>query len=298
MTEMSRRRFLGTAVVLAGGVGAFATGCGTGSGGGGNDALSKIKKSKSIRIGTANFKPYSYSTTDGKLEGFVIDMISAAVKPLGIDKVVPTWVGDTSAYIPGLNANKYDVIANGMYIKPERCAQVGFTNPFYRAGMAMVVHKGNPKGIESVAGIAKDDKVKVATLVGTTQVTDLKTAKVPENRTVLFPAPETAVRALESKRVDAVYLPQPEAAGVVKDRPELAIATPYEQIHDDAGKPMFNHGSLAIRSKDTSLREALDERLAAMREDGTVLKILERYGLTEENLSEDGLTSKSLCQAK
>lgn len=292
MAGMSRRRFLSQGALLAGGVGVLASGCGSSSSG---DTLAELKKKGQVRIGTANFKPYSYSTTNGELKGFVIDVIAAAVKPLGIAKVVPTWVGDTSAYIPGLNANKYDIIANGMYIKPERCKQVAFTNPFYRAGMAMVVHKGNPKGINSVADVASSGGVKVATLVGTTQVVDLKDAKVPTARTVLFPAPETAVRALESKRVDAVYLPQPEAAGVVADRPELAIATPYQQLSDATGQPKFNHGSLAIRSRDTSLRDALDKRLTEMRADGTLQSILERYGLTKENLAPSGVTSKSLC---
>lgn len=296
----SRRDFLrnsaqlGGLVVAAGATGLVA-GCGTSSKKGG-DAFSVIKREKRVRIGTANFKPYSYSLPDGSLKGFVIEVISAALAPAGVTKVQPIWVGDTSAYIPGLNANKYDIIANGMYIKPERCAQVAFTNPFYRAGMGMLVHKGNPKGIHSVKDIADKSNVKVATLTGTTQVKDLEGAKVPNGRVSLFPQDLGALRALKDKRVDALYLPQPEAAGLLIEYPELEMAAPYQQLtNPKTNQPAFNHGALAIRKKDSELAKYLNERLAAMQQDGTIKKIFEQNRLTAENLN-DGKLASNLCE--
>ena len=42
-----------------------------------------------------------------------------------VDAVLTEW----GALIPGLKAGRFDVIAAGMYITPERCKQVAFADP-------------------------------------------------------------------------------------------------------------------------------------------------------------------------
>ena len=45
-----------------------------------------------------------------------------------IKPVLTEW----GSLIPGLRAGRFDLIAAGMYITPERCKQVLFTDPHYR----------------------------------------------------------------------------------------------------------------------------------------------------------------------
>ena len=47
--------------------------------------------------------------------------------------------------IPGLNADRADMITGGMYILKSRCANMDFSDPIGVFGDAMLVPKGNPK---------------------------------------------------------------------------------------------------------------------------------------------------------
>ncbi len=73
---------------------------------------------------------------------------------LGIDEIKPVPV-DFGALIPGLNAQQFDVVSAGMYINPDRCAQVLFSDPDYLMLDAFIVRKGNPHGIRTYEDIAK-----------------------------------------------------------------------------------------------------------------------------------------------
>ena len=48
--------------------------------------------------------------------------------------------------IPGLKAGRFDIIAAGMFVKPDRCAQILFSEPTYAIGQAFAVKAGNPEG--------------------------------------------------------------------------------------------------------------------------------------------------------
>src|SRR5690606_34180458 len=64
--------------------------------------------------------------------------------------------------IPGLRASRFDLIAAGMYITPERCKQVLFTDPHYQLPDTLLVKTGNPKNLRSYADIANDPEAKLA----------------------------------------------------------------------------------------------------------------------------------------
>src|SRR5690606_9336524 len=82
-----------------------------------------------------------------------------------IDAVLTEWGG----LIPGLMAGRFDMIAAGMYVTPERARQVLFTDPHYRLRDTLLVARGNPRKLTSYADIAADPKVKLAVMSGTAQ---------------------------------------------------------------------------------------------------------------------------------
>ncbi|MES0885434.1 transporter substrate-binding domain-containing protein, partial [Roseibium sp. SCP14] len=74
----------------------------------------------------------------------------AVLNELGIQNVEAVVV-DYGAMIPGLLAGRFDMVAAGLYIKPERCQAVVFSEPDVCDAEAFAVKAGNPKGLNNYA---------------------------------------------------------------------------------------------------------------------------------------------------
>jgi arginine/ornithine transport system substrate-binding protein len=106
----------------------------------------QAKDWKVVRIGVEGaYPPFSYTTADGKLEGFDIDIARALVKAMGaeIKLVAQDWDG----IIPALMARKYDGIIASMSITEERKKKVAFSNKYYNTPAKFVAKKRHRKRI-------------------------------------------------------------------------------------------------------------------------------------------------------
>src|SRR5690606_3307861 len=95
--------------------------------------LETARENGYIRVGFANEAPYGYATPSGELTGEAPEVAKAILARMGIEEVdgVLTEFG---SLIPGLRAGRFDIIAAGMFITPERCQQVQFSEPSYGIG--------------------------------------------------------------------------------------------------------------------------------------------------------------------
>jgi polar amino acid transport system substrate-binding protein len=130
------------------------------------DALERIKQSGVVKIGMdAGFLPFEMRTPQGEWIGFDVDMMNAFAKHLGVkpEFVSSKWEG----IIPGLMTSKYDLIVSGMTINPERAKVVSFSEPYYDAGLMILLADKNRASIRSIADL--DQKGKIISLkLGTT----------------------------------------------------------------------------------------------------------------------------------
>src|SRR5258708_1671566 len=112
------------------------------------DTLARIKKEGVVRIGFANEAPWSFAKADGTIGGADYELATLIFSKLGAPNLegVITKFG---SLIPGLKANRFDVVVAGFYIRPARCEQVAFTEPTVGVGDSVVVAAGNPKKISS-----------------------------------------------------------------------------------------------------------------------------------------------------
>ncbi|WP_439367435.1 hypothetical protein ACNJYD_09070 [Bradyrhizobium sp. DASA03005] len=69
-----------------------------------------------------------------------------------------------------------------MFILPNRCPEVAFSNPISKTGAAMLVKKGNPKQIESYEDAAKNKAVIVAVVSRAAEQCFARKAGVPDDR--------------------------------------------------------------------------------------------------------------------
>src|SRR5690606_4888935 len=86
------------------------------------DPLEEIKDSSSVRIGYANETPFAYTALDGSVTGESPEIVRKVFERMQIDTIKPVLT-EWGSLIPGLRAGRFDLIAAGMYITPERCKQ-------------------------------------------------------------------------------------------------------------------------------------------------------------------------------
>jgi polar amino acid transport system substrate-binding protein len=219
--------------------------------------LERAKADGFIRIGFANEAPFGYATPDGKLTGEAPEVAKAVLAKMGIPQVdgVLTEFG---SLIPGLKAKRFDIIAAGMFINPKRCAEIAFSEPSYGIGQAMLVKKGDPKGIKDYSSIKANPDLKLAVMSGAVEVGYAKDAGIPESQLVMLPDQSSLLQAVQSGRADAASLTALSIADMAKKGEGVESTTPFGEV---AGKSVKGHGGFGFRKEDKDLYEAFNAEL-------------------------------------
>ena len=258
--------------------------------------LETAKRTGKATVGIYNQAPWGFQTADGKISGQAVDVLMTAFKGLGINEFNPV-ISEFSALIPGLQAKRFDVIAAGLFIRPDRCKLVAFGNPDIKMGDGLLVRTGNPHKIHSYQDIAANPSVKIGTARGNIQAQYATTAGIPSDRQFLFPDNQSALSGLIAGRVDAVSATAASIVTLANDAKASGVerALPFVGLRDAAGNEQFGYPALAFRLEDSDFRDAYNAQLEKMRADGTLLAINKRYGFTENDMPAPERTAQALC---
>ncbi|MEY2478706.1 MAG: polar amino acid transport system substrate-binding protein [Actinomycetota bacterium] len=211
-------------------------------------------------------------------EGIDIDIGTALGEKLGV-KVTFINDSDFAGIISALKAGRYDAIMSSMNDTDERRNQgVDFVD-YFSAGTGILVAKGNPQKITSLADLCGEP---VAVQKGTAQETET----LPAESKKCTDAGKGAINILAFEG-DPEALQQVKigrAVAIVEDSPVASYnaktsggGADFEVVGDviDVG----NYG-IAVPSENTKLRDALQAALKAIIADGTYDKILEKWGVS------------------
>lgn len=206
------------------------------------DALGDALKRGSLRVGVAEFVPWTMKMTDGSLVGFEIDVARKIAADMGVDADLKLYEWDE--IIPALQAGKIDVIAGGMVMTPERALLVNFTRPTAKSGIGIATNTELTRDIASFTELNAPEIV-VATVADTyassvaetffyrASVNTFKSVEqaedqVLEGRAHVYLAGMAEARFLALKHPDTVDIPinepimaQSEALAVRKGEQEL-----------------------------------------------------------------------------
>ncbi|MFZ3580297.1 ectoine/hydroxyectoine ABC transporter substrate-binding protein EhuB [Virgibacillus sp. DJP39] len=263
---------------------------------GSEDLLTQLKEEGTVTVGFANEAPYAYQE-DGELKGAAVDIAQAVFKEMGIEKV-ESKLADFGQLIPGLNAGKFDVITAGMAIKPDRCENADFGAPEMQYGEGLIVQKGNPLDIHSYADIAANPDITVSVMAGATEVEFLKQMGVSEDQIQTASDIPGTFSAVASGRADATTGTEMTVKMALKSagNDKLEFVEDFEQPDID-GIPSY--GAAAFHLDNDKLREAYNEQLAKLKEDGTVKKLLEANGFSAEGNSVPAdITTEAICSGE
>ena len=133
-----------------------------------------------LRLGFGTAVPLAYAGDNGEALGFV-NMIALTVLEEMVITEHETKVFEWSGLIPGLNADRADMITGGMYILKSRCENMDFSDPIGVFGDAMLVPKGNPKNINNYQDVI-DTGAKLVTGTGFNTVEAAKKYGVPDSQ--------------------------------------------------------------------------------------------------------------------
>jgi len=283
--KISRRSLVAWALSLPVAFAVFATNTGTVSA---ETTLERIQKQGSVRIGFANEVPWAYPGEGNKPLSFVNAHVLGVLKKMGINKVEPV-VTEWGGLIPGLKANRFDIITGGMYILGSRCENVNFSDPMGVFGDAFIVAKGNPKGIQTYEDIKNKGAVLV-TGAGFNIVEVAKKEGIAESNIMQVPGPTEILAAVKAGRADAGGVTYFTALNLAKESGGAVAVTDPSKLPEWT----LNFVGIGFRKSDTALLEAFNKAQAGHLGSSEMLADLAQYGYTKAQLP-GGVTTEYAC---
>jgi polar amino acid transport system substrate-binding protein len=258
--------------------------------------LEKAKRTGYVTVGFSNEIPFSYADGE-KLTGADMEVLKAVLSRMGIKEVVGVLT-EFQSLIPGLQAERFDITA-GMYIRPNRCARILFTNPLETQGDMVIVKAGNPKKIHSYEDVAKDTTIRIGYLAGGTGISEhIVAAGVAADRLVTFPDPASAIAGLKSDRIDAFASTASGNQALLDklDDSSLERASPFEQPTVN-GKPSVGYVALGFRKADADFVKAFNGQLAGFLGTPEHLDLVRKFSLHEDDVKPAlSITADDICK--
>ncbi|WP_211253951.1 transporter substrate-binding domain-containing protein [Pelobacter seleniigenes] len=251
--------------------------------------MDRIDAGKTIRIGFANEVPWAYPGENNKPLGFVNAYTLGVLKEMGytnIEPVVTEWGG----LIPGLKANRFDIITGGMYILNSRCQNIAFSEPMGKFGDAFIVAKGNPKGIQNYQDI-KNKNAMLVTGAGYNTIEAAKKEGVAENNIMTVPGPTEILAAVKAGRADAGGMTYFTALNLAKESGNAVDVT------NPSALPEWTLAYVGIGFREAD-RDFLKRFNAAQKKylgSAKMLKTVEQYGYTKNQLPGE-VTTAWVCK--
>ena len=244
--SIRRKRWVGLAVSLAV-VAIVAAGCtssdksSSASAGGtsGESHLDKILKSKKLRVGmTLKFKPQMYRDASNQPAGYDVELVKQMAKDLGVELVIDDQ--DFEGLIPGLLADKFDLISVGLVNTPERAKTMWFSKPYVPYKQVVVVN--DRAGVSSIDQLNAKGR-KLTALVGSTAAEQAKRTFPDAQLQELEQQP--ALLEVASGRADGVVLEEYLARQFVKENPgKVHVLNPNQPFSLEYGCYALPKGDL------------------------------------------------------
>jgi polar amino acid transport system substrate-binding protein len=212
-----------------------------------------------VRIGTEGaYEPYNYiDQATGELTGFEIELGNELCKRAGLtcEFVQNAW----DSIIPNLQSGNYDLIMAGMSITDERKEVIDFTQNYVPPSASVY--------LAASADAKTGEGAVVAAQTGTIQA-----GYIAESGATLleFATVDETVAAVRNGEADAAFgdkeslLPIGEAS----NGELMAVGEPV---------PLGGGVGIGLRQSDTELRDKLDAQITAMKGDGSLNAMLEKW---------------------
>lgn len=229
-----------------------------------------------LRIGYAVEAPYAFVDDTGRVTGESPELARHVAGRLGL--AVTFVQADFGVLLDQLEEGRYDVVAAGLFITPERARRVRFSVPTFQAVGAALVRRGNPKGLHSLEDITAAGAT-VVVLAASVEEALAARAGISQEHTIVVPDAAAARRALEAGRADLLMLSGPTVHWMAT-RDSAGV---FEEADLDVGlarSGTVDLGGFAFRKDEDILVEAWNRELAGLIGTPEHLALIEPFGFT------------------
>lgn len=209
-----------------------------------------------VRMGTEGaYPPYNFINDNGEIDGFERELGDELCTRAELDC---EWVtNDWDSIIPNLVSGNYDTIIAGMSITEERDEVIDFTMAYFPP--------------DPSAFVALDPGIDLSGAVIAAQAGTIQASHVASTGATLveFATPDETIAAVRNGEADAVLADKAFLEPIQAEDPDLAYVGEDVILGSGIG--------VGVRESDTELKETLNSVIAAMKSDGTLATLLEKW---------------------
>ena len=227
------------------------------------DQLSNIQSSGKLIVALEGaWQPWSYHDESDTLVGYDVEVSRAIAEKLGVE---PEYVeSDWDSLFAGLDAGRYDIVCNGVEVTEERAKTYAFTTPYGYIHTALAVRKDNEE-------IHSFEDLKGKTTANSLASTYMELAESYGATVQGIDTLEETIQLLTAGRIDATL------------NADVSFYD-YLNVHPDADFKLVaqtaeaSHVAIPVlKSEDTAYLDALNAAIEALRADGTLKALSEKY---------------------
>lgn len=228
------------------------------------DLLARIQDKGEIIIATeGTWSPWTYHNENDELVGFDVEVAQKVAEKLGIE--VSFIEAEWDSIFAGIDAGRYDMAANGVEITDERSEKYDFSEPYAYIRTAVIVD-GNNNEIQSFEDL---DGKRTANTLASTYAT---LAERYGAEAVGVDDLNQTIELLLAGRVDATLNAEVTYYDYMNAHPEANLR--IAELTEEASYVAF---PMRKGEETTALREAIDQALAELADEGVLSELSEKY---------------------
>jgi len=220
------------------------------------DVLDDILDRGTIRVGVAEFAPWTIKTKSGELIGFEVEVARKIASDMGVEPEFTVY--EWEKIIPALQQGDIDVIAGGMSITPARALQVNFTQPLATTGITIATNTEKTVNITSLKEL--DEEHVIISVVADTLAHSVAQTFFGNAQIKVHPTSKLAEKDVIEARAHVYVATSPEVNFLALNNP-LEIDVPMDE------PMMASSEALAVMKGEQELLNFLNSWVVAHKTD-------------------------------
>ena len=232
----------------------------------GESDLQYIQDKGKMTIGYTVYAPMNYTDENGEFVGFDTELATAVCEQLGVEPEFVEINWDTK--VVELDAKSIDCIWNGMTLTDDIMANTACTKPYAKNAQVVVMKTGS--GYTSTADLVGKTVVAEAGSAGETTIQEDENLSQADY--VSKSVQTDCLMEVAAGTADAAVLDLTLASAMIGEGTDYADLEIVDELNAEEYGVAFRKGSDAAA--------AVDEAFDALKADGTMQALADKYGLT------------------